>query len=269
MKQPLTTQFNTTLKQVAILCLAVVSIFMLERVGWARTLQQTTLTVLQPIEYLGMRSASILEFPFYLIDQERKNAAEVSNLKQAYARALARLSELEAVEKENEALRVVIEGDGSTAQGSNANRREKKQLAAPIISYAMTAIALGSADGIQEGALVYISDTLMGRISTVSKNQSQVLLFQTRDSQPVLVQTESGVQGLLVGTGKRVEVTQLPIQAVINPGERLTTVGQPDIPSGQFVGVVATVSKPATAPMQTAVVDQLHSFYAAPLVEVR
>lgn len=261
MQLPLPTKLNSQLRQFGILALVVVSIFMLERVGWASVLKQGTLTALQPIEYFGMRSAAVLEFPFYLVENEQKSAIEVQELKKSYAKALARLSELEAVEKENAALRAVV--------ADTSKRREKRRLAAPVLSYAMTAVAVGSDDGVQEGALVYISDVVMGRVLSVTKNQSQIVLFSARDSDPVLVQTESGIQGLLVGTGKRVELTQVPVQSVLTPGERVTTVGQPGISPGQFVGVVASVAQPATAPMQTAVVDQLHSFYAVSLVEVQ
>lgn len=257
----LSLQITHTSKQLLGLVLIVVGIFLLERVGWAQQLQQRTMQLLQPVEYLGIKTATVLEFPFYLIEQERQTAAEIQELKRSYAQTLARLSELEAIEKENEALRTLVSESGTSTK--------KKKLAAPVLSYSLTAIALGSEDSVQEGALVYISDVLMGRVTTVSKTQSQVTLFSARDSEPVLVKTEAGVQGLLVGTGKRVELTQVPIQTVINPGERLTTVGQPGIPPEQFVGVVASVSQPATAPMQTAVVDQLESFYSTSLVEVR
>lgn len=261
MQLPFQNQLTAQLHQLIVLGLVVVSIFMLERVGWASVLQSHVLTALQPIEFFGMRSAAVLEFPFYLLENERRSAAEVQNLKKSYAHALARLSELEAVQKENDALRaMIVDTDSKTI---------KKRLAAPVLSYAVTAVALGSEDGVTEGDLVYIADVLIGRVMTVSKTQSQVLLFSSRDSDPVLAQTETGVQGLLVGTGKRVEMTQVPVQLVINPGERLTTVGQPGIPPGQFIGVVASVLQPTTAPMQTAVVDQLYSFYSAPLVELR
>jgi len=208
-----------------------------------------------------MQTATVLELPFFVLEQERENAAATAELKKSYAHALARLSELEAVEKENQALRAVIT--------QTSGKVEKKRLAAPVLSYALTAVALGSDDGVQSGALVYIADVLVGRITTVSRDQAQVQLFSSRDAEPVLVITESGIEGLLVGTGKRTELTQIPIQAVVTQGERLTTVGQPGIPPGQFVGIVASVSQPATAPMQTAVIDQLQSFYAASLVEIR
>jgi cell shape-determining protein MreC len=128
---------------------------------------------------------------------------------------------------------------------------------------------MGSDDGVEVGNIVYISDVLVGRIVSVSRTQSQVALFSSRDAEPVLVQTASGAQGLLVGNGTRTLLTQIPVQVSITTGERLTTVGQQGIPPGQFIGVVASVSAPGTAPMQTALIDQLQSFYTVPLVEIR
>ncbi len=248
-------------RQIVGLLVLVISIFMLERVGWAARLQEQTVTWLQPIEFFGMHTAEVLEFPFYIIEHEHKNLEEVQNLKRSYATALAKLSELESVQKENEALRAVI--------AASPGHTEKKRLAAPVLSYALTAVAMGSADGVSEGDLVYISDVLMGRIVRVQKTQSELVLFSAREAEPVLVQTESGVQGLLVGTGKRTELTQVPVQLTISPGERITTVGQQGIPPGQFVGIVASVAQPSTAPTQTAVIDQLQSFYTVPVVEIR
>ena len=256
-----TNSLTTKTRQVVTVVIVVLSVFLLERVGWAALLRERTLQTFKPIVAFGMHSATVLEFPFYLLENEQRSAAEIHDLKRSYAYALARVSELETLEKENQALRALISETKGTQQ--------KKRLAAPVLSYALTGISLGSNDGVAEGALVYISDVLVGRVVEVSQSQSRVMLFSARESDPILVQTASGVQGLLVGSGKRAEVTQIPIQAVVQPGERLTTVGQLGVPPGQFVGLVASVSQPATAPMQTAVVDQLQSFYSASLVEIR
>lgn len=236
-------------------------IIIVERVGWQVPLRQGVLKVLQPFQYFGMSVGQGLEFPLRWIEGQQTTADEVRTLKRSYAKALSELSELETLKKENESLRQIIEAEGTKA--------EKKVLAAPIISYSLTAIARGSEGGVKEGALVYVADTLIGRVTTVEENQSLVTLFSDPHSESVLVQTESGVQGLLVGKGKRLELTQIPVQAALQQGERITTLGQPGIPPGQFVGVVASVSQLQTAPVQTAVIDQLHSFYATSLVEVK
>jgi cell shape-determining protein MreC len=248
-------------KQSGVLLVLVLCTLLIERVGWLGHLQERIVGLLQPVEYFGIRTAQLLELPFFVAEQKHATAVELQKLKRSYAMSLAKLSELERVQQENEALRALI--------ASASAQKEKKRLTAPVLSYALTAVAMGSDDGVEVGNLVYISDVLVGRIVSVSRTQSQVALFSTRDAEPVLVQTASGAQGLLVGNGTRTLLTQIPVQVSITTGERLTTVGQQGIPPGQFIGVVASVSAPGTAPMQTALIDQLQSFYTVPLVEIR
>lgn len=254
-------KFHELVKEAAALGVVFVVIILIEQVGWAGAFRAGALRVFQPFELFGMTALYTLEFPVRWIEGNRVKAEEVRSLKRSYAEALAKLSELETIKKENETLRGMIEKEGTTV--------EKKLLAAPIISYSLTSIAKGADSGIKVGALVYVGDTLAGRITRVEEIQSLVTLFTNPESEDVLVQTESGIQGLLVGTGKRLEVTQLPIQAAITTGERITTVGQPGIPPGQLIGIVAAVSQGQTAPMQVAVIDELNSFYTASLVEVK
>jgi cell shape-determining protein MreC len=254
-------KFHDLVKQTLMYAVVFLMIVLIERVGWAGTFRGGALRLFQPFELFGMNVLYNLEFPVRWIEGNRVKAEEVRTLKRSYAEALAKLSELETVKRENETLRALIEKEGS--------RVEKKLLAAPIISYSLTAIAKGSDAGVTEGALVYVGDTLVGRVTQVSQSQSLVTLFSHPESAQILVQTESGVQGLLVGTGKQLDVTQLPTQSTISVGERITTVGQPGIPPGQLVGVVAAVSQGQTAPMQTAIVDELTSFYTASLVEIK
>lgn len=254
-------RFQGAVRQFLIALVVCVLLLLLERVGLSNSFRAAALRVFQPFELFGMTTLTAVEFPLRWITRQKTSAEEVQNLRRSYSQALAQLSELEAVKKENETLRAMIEKETKPI--------EKKILAAPIISYSLTAIAKGVDDGVGEGALIYVNDTLVGRVTAVEKIQSQVTLFTHPESLKILVKTQNNVQGLLVGTGKKLEVTQLPTQAVVGTGDRVTTVGQPGIPPDQLVGVVTGVSQAQTAPTQTAVLDELNSFYSASLVEVR
>lgn len=236
-------------------------LFLVEKVGWVVPLQTVTLRLLQPFQLATVSLVRTFELPVRFIEAKQQEQEALVALQRSYAQALAKLSELETIKKENEALHQLLEKQGSNPQ--------KKVLAAPIISYALTSIARGSDAGISVGQLVFIADTLVGRISAVNREQSTVILLASTDSEPILVETESHVQGLLVGTGKQVKLTQLPSQAVITKGERVTTIGQNGIPPGLFVGIVAAVDHNPTAPVQTVLIDQLNSFYTTAIVEVR
>lgn len=236
-------------------------IFLMERVGWAEFFKRSTITALQPFQFFSMQLVKGAELPFQLVELQKTKAEDLVALRRSHAETLAKLSELEALQKENATLRGLIDTQGPVVK--------KKVLAVPITSYSLTAIARGSSSGIQPGALVLVADTLLGRVTEVEENQSFVTLFSDPASQPVLVQTEAGIQGVLIGTGKHSKLTQLPTQTEIKKGDRVVSVGQPGIPQGLFIGIVSSVEQSATAPMQTASIDQLNSFYTSSLVEVR
>ena len=63
-------------------------------------------------------------------------------------------------------------------------------------------------------------------------------------------------------------VEQLPTDTVITSNDRFVTSGQPGIPPGQFVGVVASIEDNPAAATQTVILDQLVSFYQTSLVEL-
>ncbi len=252
---------DSKMRQPLIFAALFLVIFLMERVGWAEFFKKNTIAVLQPFQFLSMQLVKGAELPFQIMELQKTKAEELATLKRSHAETLAKLSELEGVQKENVALHELINIQGPVVK--------KKVLAVPIISYSLTAIARGSNSGIQNGALVFVADTLVGRVTTVEENQAFVTLFSDPESLPILVQTEAGIQGVLIGTGKQLKLTQLPTQTEIKKGDRVMTVGQPGIPQGLFVGIISAVESTPTAPMQTAIIDQLNSFYTSSLVEIR
>ncbi len=236
----------------------IMCILLAQRVGWYLLLEKQVVRALQPFQAATLAFSNNVISPLEWIETKHASALEEVELKKTYAQALAQLSELERIKKENVALKALVGDLGSSKQ--------KRKIAAPIISYSLTAISLGREDGINEGDRVYSSDTLLGRVSSVEAHQAFITLLSDTHSQPVLVQTQRGVQGILVGNNTRLELTQIPVQAVVEKGDRVTTVGQEGIPAGEFIGLVAQVNQTQTAPTQTASIDQLQSFYSAVVV---
>lgn len=225
--------------------------------SWLVTrMQQLVLPVVQL--HLTL-TRSVVAAP-HSIQQQSTAARRIQDLEFRLSESYALLSELEMLKRENEQLREL-----AGAVSKNTSRI----IAAPVVSFAQPAVAAGSEQGVVSGQMVLVAATLVGRISQVQDQQATVVLLSQSDSQPLLAQTESGIQGLVVGDGRRVMLEEIPLDSKVENGTRLTTVGQPGVPGGIFIGRVAAVtSNPATA-TQTIAIEQLVTFFDTAVVEIR
>lgn len=237
-----------------------VVVVLAERVGWSKTMATSLQRVLVPFAKEVTSFVHFVEQPLYNLNGMYSSTQELAKVKVLYAQALSQLTELEELKQENQQLRQMIE-----------NRHlplNQRIIAAPIVSYGYPAVSAGTAQSVRDGSLVIVADTLMGRVVEVGAEESRIELLSSREAQPVLVETESGLQGIVKGSGKNVVLTQLPPDAVTVAGERVKTLGQPGIKSGIFVGVISADQVQATAPIKTVPLDQLVSFYSTSLVEI-
>lgn len=252
---------NHTFIQELLAALAVgVVVLLAERVGWSVAITGTIQKALIPFTSQVTSFVRFVEQPLYTLNSMYSSAQELSQIKILYAQSLAQLTDLEALKKENQQLRQMIEN-----RHLSLNERI---VAAPIVSYGYPAISVGSAQEVREGNLVLVADTLLGRVVEVGPEESRVELLSSKEAQPVLVQTQSGLQGIVQGTGRGIVLTQLPPDVTITVGDRVTTLGQPGIKSGILVGVISADQVQATSPIKTVPLDQLVSFYTTSLVEV-
>jgi cell shape-determining protein MreC len=103
----------------------------------------------------------------------------------------------------------------------------------------------------------------------VAVNQSEIGLLSQESGPTILAKTESGVQGLIRGDGKRVLLTEIPVDVTLNVGERIVTQGQEGVAPNMFIGRISAVRNDPASAVQTALIEQLVSFYEASIVEVR
>lgn len=225
--------------------------------SWAVARTQRFLHPLTEFHMVATRS--FVEIPF-AFRQRSKTARRIQDLEFRLSESYAQLSELATLQHENEQLRQLL---------GEKNTPIARIITAPIVSFAQPAIAAGSGEGVVPGQIVLVASTLVGRVSVVKQQQSTITLLSQTDSQPLLAQTESGVQGLVVGDGRRIIVTEVPLDSKLENGERLTTVGQPGVPGGIFIGRVEAVESSPASATKTIVVEQLVSIYDAVVVEVR
>lgn len=244
-----------------VLIICGIAIFLIEQVRWDLFLRTRLQWMTVPVSQMIARGVELTTHPAYSLSVYFSDATELDRLRTQHAQDLVTIAELEYLKEENEILKRMLQGESNTHQS--------KMIAAPITSYAYPAIGIGSSAGVREGQVVVAHQTLLGKITEVESDQSRVQLLFNLDSQPILAETTSGVQGLIKGTGKKVMLTEVLPDSQLTIGDKVITSGQPGIKQGLLVGVIVAVTPPSSTPTQMAEIDQLVSFYTTPLVEVR
>lgn len=220
--------------------------------AFAQTLAPVQMVWVKGMSSLTAVGQSALKLP--------KAAQRIQDLELRLAEASASLAQLETLKRENEELKFLL---------NNTDRSSGRTIiTAPIIAFARPAIGVGSQAGIQPGAVVLSRSTLLGQVSVVSTYESQVVLLFEKDAPPVLAKTASGVEGLVVGDGRKVLLTQVPKDKVLSVGEQVVTLGQPQIEQNLPIGKISTVINDPTASAQSAILEQPASFFETPIVEV-
>lgn len=236
-------------------------LLLLRFIGFEVYLQASLERFFQPFAVTAAQSTAALLAPSEAIFRTQQLQYRLRDLEGRYAELLSQVNELEQLRSENQALRSMIENtDRSLAP---------TVLAAPITAYGSSFIGIGAEEGVVVGDPVLLGNVLLGRVSEVSWRQSQVMLLSQPQTTPVVVQTESGLTGLVTGDGRRVLLTELETNSTIELGSVVRTVGQPQIAPGLTIGQVVSVLENEAAGTQQAVLDQGVSFFDTTLVEVR
>jgi rod shape-determining protein MreC len=233
----------------------------LELLGILHPIRGVLEKLTQPLLISSAQVTQVVSLPFRVVTQSFVRYQQVQDLELRYAEALAQLSEKEQLRVENEELRKIL--------GSNNGIAARQPIIAAIISYGEPSLSAGKSEGVNPGDAVLVAQTLVGRIRQTSDHQAEVELFSATNSPVVLGKTESGATGVITGDGRRVLLKEVPIEVDVNVGERVTSVGQPGIEPGLFIGKVQAVEKQQGSPTQVVVIDQIVSFYFSHLVEVR
>lgn len=223
-------------------------------------LQAAIVPIAVPIQQLTIRMAQVVSVVWSPATRWLEAQQKIEELSQQLALSQGQVIELEQLKAENAQLRELLEN----RHISVAPRR----LARPIVSSAAPLVWLGEAASVQPGWLVLYKNIVLGKVTSVDGQYARVGLLTTSADSNLLVQTSQGVRGIATGTNGRVVVTNIAPEAIITIGERVTTVGQPGIAPGKFIGIVAAVERDPASAAQQLVIDQLVSFYQTSVVEI-
>jgi len=242
-------------------CISIGLITVAEFVGVLQPVRSGVEQLLRPFQLVSLSSVKAVTEPFRNIQSLQTAQRRVQDLEYRYAEVSAALGEMDQIKSENQALREMLNASDIKLQ--------KRVITVPIVSYGRPLIAGGVQEGVESGQMVLIAQTFVGLVTTVLDDQAEVGLLSQENTPPVLARTESGVQGLVVGDGRRVLLTELPIDSTITVNERVLTNGQAGINRDVFVGRIASVQNSPSAATKVAVIEQIVSFYETSLLEVR
>ncbi len=221
--------------------------------------------VVQPILSVEVSLVSNINSSLKNLRSWYATARRVQDLEIRLSNALAQLSQLDQLKTENEKLRELL--------NSSDRSLEPVIITSPILSLAQPAVALPNSlkasDLVRLGSPVLVENTLVGLISRLGQDIAYVDLLRQREARPILAETNTGIQGIIKGDGRRVLFTEVPIKAELEVGQRVVTSGQEGINKGLHIGEIQSIQSGASAAVKTAVVQQYVSFYEADIVEVR
>ncbi len=190
------------------------------------------------------------------------NAAHrIRDLELKLAQTSAQLSQIEQLEKENQELRQLL--------NSSDRSLGRVVLTSPILSLAQPAVGLPREASVKPGLAVLVENTLVGVVTEIRLDIAYLGLLWQKDCPFVLAETEAGVQGLISGDGRRVLLTEVPIEDELEVGQRVVTSGQEGIEAGLYIGQIRSIHSGTSAATKTAVIEQLVSFYDTTLVEIK
>lgn len=200
--------------------------------------------------------------PFRKVISLWKLTSRLEDLQYRYSEAAAELIRIKALEQENQELRKLLENSDRSYQPII--------ITAPIISFAQSFIAVGKQSGVKPGSAVLYKNTLLGLVDQVEEKQSSILLLSKLNDNHILVETETGVKGIIKGNGREILLTEVENDQSLTVGQLVFTSAQLGIEKGLLIGRIARVIDENQAlAVKTAVIEQLVNFYEANLVEVK
>lgn len=239
----------------------VACLVILDVAGFSQKITAGAAQGLLPIKQLWVKSLNSIYVSWQSVQKLPKSVERIQDLELRLAESSSSLAELATLRRENEELRFLL---------TNTDRsNDRTIITAPVIAFAHPALGVGSQAGVTEGAVVLSRNTLLGQVTQVSAYDAQVTLLLETAARPVLAQTDAGVKGIITGDGRKVLFTQVPKESVLTIGERVVTLGQPQIEQNLLIGKIVKVINEPAASVQSAVIEQSASFFETPVVEVR
>lgn len=257
-------KFTLTNEQLPMEVLALflaILLILTEFFGVLMPIRQRMERLLIPWQARGAKVARLMLTPFFFLEKTVKDYHYTQDLELRLSEALAETERLSMLEEENAELRELL----SLPEPKSGQR----SLGVSILSYGRPLIQLSNATIPSLGSPVLTHGTVVARVTGIQGDFLELVLLSERQSQALLVKTQSGAEGILIGNGKQIILTEVDREASLQAGDQIYTMGQEAVPPGLFVGRIQRINTPDSSPVQTAVIEQLESFYENTVVEIR
>lgn len=255
-----------------ILVLAALLLMALQLSGNLRPLTSTITQLTSPAQLSATGVTENFTSLFETIASLRTIQRDAAALAVRNLQLQAEIDTLREVEKENEALRAMLD----FAQTRPRLELRGAQIVARVIGEESTnfletiSIDLGRQHGIEVGMPVVTDEGLVGRISVVEESTSKVLLLNDPSSSASALLGESRLNGVVRGsTSGDLVMDFIPQGLTFNTGETVLTSGLGGrFPKGIVIGEVEQIETQANAVFQKAVVHPSVDFGSLELVLV-
>jgi rod shape-determining protein MreC len=230
-----------TFKLLALLLLAIALMMADHRGQHLRTVRGWASLVAEPLYWVAASPVHLARGVHDAFVTRQHLTAEVSRVEEDLLVARAQLARLEAVQRENEALRRLLQGTRGLSLSVQLADIADVELD-PFRH--RVALDLGARHGVREGIALIDADGVFGQVIAVSPLRSTAVLI-TDPSHAVPVQVQrSGLRTIAYGTGasNRLSVPNIPQSADVRVGDVLLTSGIGGrFPAGLPVAVVNRV----------------------------
>lgn len=187
-----------------------------------------------------------------ILRDRAESGRRIAELELDLMQARARLGLLSDLQSENAQLRTVLD---------TARRIEQEFIAAELTGVDLDPFAhrimvrRGRADGIRQGMPVVDARGVLGQVDQVMTGMSQIILISDPDHALPVQILPGGERTIAYGSGSpdRLRLTDLPMNAGVNPGDLIVTSGIGGrFPAGLPVARVESVQRQAGQPFATA-----------------
>lgn len=227
-----------------------------------------------PFRFISGVVQSVFLIPKKILYSAKLNLSsqkDIDKLKQENRKLIEKLTDYERVIKDNTALRSQFEIDSGKAQ---------ELLPARVIGFlgaASTPTALiidkGENDGVKKGMAVVVGKNLVGKIETVSKKYSQIILPLNKNFTALGRSSDANTTGIVRGENDFILFDQVVITDSISIDEVITAKGEVDgdgigLTPDLIIGKITSINKNESKPFQTAKIESLIPFSKLEIVFV-
>lgn len=215
-----------------------------------------------PFDFASSLASSPRAF-IYSIANASSKPTELEIVKAENGKLLAKLSQMNALKKDNDALRSQFQDTVISSQ---------RLLPARVVGFngspdnpTVLLLDQGSRNHIKKGMPVILKHDLIGKIGNVSPWNSELILPFNRNFSTLAVTSENNSPGIINGEEDFILLNHVVITDTISKNDIVVTKGEKDkngvgVPPDLIIGKITALNKSETQPFQSAVVKSVVNF---------